>query len=246
MKLEQQVIFPLRLDVTPFCYTGGHHTDSIGVPTALQANATLASSLPQLSSGRISRPTAVAGLPTEASSSPAHCHSPMAKALHSPQPQRGAKQALVGGSVDGSSSASASEGVRKVLNGLPNSTAGMRAGGRSSGNIRGHDFAFGRVPGKQGVDYDLKAVIVHQGGANTGHYTAFRKLESGEEDSRSEATEMAHQPAPRGRGAQGEGDWVDISDETVRRVSVRHVLASQAYMLFYRRRIAQAYCQDVG
>ncbi|CAN0494142.1 unnamed protein product, partial [Ectocarpus sp. 12 AP-2014] len=45
MKLKQRVIFPAHLNVARFCYAGGCHTDSIGVPTAFQMKSMLANSL---------------------------------------------------------------------------------------------------------------------------------------------------------------------------------------------------------
>lgn len=249
MKLEQHVNFPLHLDVTPFCYTGGHHTDSIGLPTALQAHTTLASSLPQLPTGRKCKIPSGPVVPAEALSSPTPPSSPpMAKALQSPQAHPGVKQALVGGSVEGAI-AGTSDGGRKRLNGLSNGVGAARASGGSSESVRRRDSGGGSLSGREGVDYDLRAVIVHQGSADNGHYTAFRKLESGEEGPAS--TEAAAglgvaQQALRGRGGAREEDWVDISDETVKRVSVRDVLASQAYMLFYRRRRPEAYCSGLG
>lgn len=235
MKLEQRVNFPLHLDVTPFCFTGGHHTDSIGLPAALQPHAALASSLRQLP-GRVAKaqPAVGPGIPTEAmpSPSPSPTHSPsIAKALQqSPQSRPCVKQTLVGGSVE-KANAGASDGGRKELGGLPN--GGPRAmGGGANGSIRGRGSTDGNDSRKEGVEYDLRAVIVHQGSADSGHYTAFRKLESS--------------PEARESGEDGQEDWVDISDETVNRVSQRAVLASQAYMLFYRRRKEGLYGQGLG
>ncbi|CAN0159122.1 unnamed protein product, partial [Laminaria digitata] len=251
MKLEQHVNFPLHLDVTPFCYTGGHHTNSIGLPTALHAPATLASSLPHLSTARVAaaakaQPGQGGGPPeTLLSTSPSSSPS-LSKALQSPQPHPGGKQALVGGSVEGASTAASSDG-RKVANGFANGAGVVRTGasGGASGVARARrDSLDGSVSGNEGVDYDLRAVIVHQGSADNGHYTAFRKLELGEEggaglEEEEEAAAAAGLGAAdevlRGREGAGKEDWVDISDETVKRVSVRNVLASQAYMLFYRR-----------
>lgn len=249
MKLEQHVNFPLHLDVTPFCYTGGHHTNSIGL---LHAPATLASSLPQLSTARVAAAKAQPGqggppetlLSTSPSSSPS-----LSKALQSPQPHPGGKQALVGGSVEGASAAASSDGG-KVPNGFGHGAGVVRTGAGASGIARGRDSADGSVSGNEGVDYDLRAVIVHQGSADNGHYTAFRKLELGEEGGtgleEAAAGLGAADRALRGGTGAGKEDWVDISDETVKRVSVRNVLASQAYMLFYRRRRPEAYCQGLG
>lgn len=258
MKLEQHVNFPLHLDVTPFCYTGGHHTDSIGLPTVLHAPPTLASSLPHLSSGLVAAAAAKAPsgqggppetlLSTPPSSSPSLSSPSLSKALQSPQPHPGGKQALVGGSVEGASTAASSDGRKGAP--FANGAGVVRPGGGGVAGAR--DSVDGSVEGNKGVDYDLNAVIVHQGSADNGHYTAFRKLEAGQEGAAglgeaAAGLAGATDQALRGRaGDSGKGDWVDISDETVKRVSVRNVLASQAYMLFYRRRRPEAYCEGLG
>ena len=221
MKLEQRVNFPTVLDVTPFCFGGGHHTDSIGV-----ARAAVASGLSQLP-GRLTKAShGQEMLNKEALSSPSSppvTAPPLAKALlQPPQPRPVVKQALVGGATGGS---------RKELNGLANGVAGARPGALANGAFRGSDPTIVSMPGKEGVEYDLKAVIVHHGSADSGHYTAFRKIECDE-------------VGPQTAGARKE-NWVDISDETVNRVTERDVLASQAYMLFYRQ-IERGYCPGLG
>lgn len=252
MKLKQQVVFPVHLNVAPFCYTGGCHTESIGVSTAFQMKSTLASSLPQLPPGRIAKtPARAAGLSEGFLQTPPPATSPaLAKALQSPQPHPGVKQALVGGSVEG---ASASTGGRKELNGLPN--GGSRAGGSSvSESVEGRDSMDGGSVSDHdgGMDYDLRAVIVHRGGADSGHYTAFRKLESNTEEA---AEAQAGPKAPheegegegeRGQHGAGKEEWVYISDEDVETVSEKKVLSSEAYMLFYRQRISDVFSQGLS
>jgi len=59
--------------------------------------------------------------------------------------------------------------------------------------------------------FELRSVIVHHGGNNGGHFTAFRCV--------------------------GANTWYYISDDQVVAVTVAQVLASHAYMLFYERRL---------
>lgn len=59
--------------------------------------------------------------------------------------------------------------------------------------------------------YFLRSIIQHHGSADSGHYTAFRRI--------SEALDR----------------WVHISDDSVRHVNVDQVLSCEAYMLFYDR-----------
>lgn len=242
MKLEQHVNFPLRLDITPFSFIGGHHTESIGVPTALQLHATLASSLPQLPTRRMTKANGIPGVAAEAlSSSPSGTSPTIAKALQSPQPNPGGKGPIFGGSAEGAlAGAGAWDGSRKVLNRLPNGAGSVGGGGPEGtpGVIRRRAWTDGGMSGYRGRDYDLGAVIVHQGSADSGHYTAFRRLESGDKTVRPRNTEVSV------HGGGEERHWVDISDETVRGVSEGEVLASQAYMLFYRKRSAR--CEGLG
>lgn len=236
MKLKQRVIFPAHLNVAPFCYAGGCHTDSIGVSNTFQMKSAFANSLPHPHPGRTSK------------AAPATSQA-LAKALQSPQPHPGAKQALVGGSVEGPHTAAG----RKELNGLV-TNGGTRAGGSSvEGSVEGRESVDGSVSGNDGgMNYDLRAVIVHRGSADSGHYTAFRKLVSGEEEQGKGAEGLGRVPtAPQAEGeGEGEGapknEWVYVSDEEVERVSERKVLNSQAYMLFYRQRITEAFHQGVS
>ena len=161
------------------------------------------------------------------------------------------KQTLVGGSVE---KASASAGGRKELNGL--SFAGSRAAGGSSvsESMEGRDsIDGGSVSGQDGgMDYDLRAVIVHRGGADNGHYTAIRKLQS-DNDEAVEAPAGLAREAPDGQGEARTGEhgdkkdeWVYISDEDVEIVSEKKVLSSEAYMLFYRQRISDVFNQGLS
>lgn len=245
MKLKQRVIFPAHLNVSRFCYAGGCHTDSIGVPTAFQMKSMLANSLPQLPQGHaVKTPSGATGLPPEAllptPPPPASATSPaQAKALQSPQSLPGYKQALVGGSAQEASTAYS----RKELNGLRSGSGG--GGGSSvSGSVEGGRDSNdgGSVSGNDGaMEYDLRAVIVHRGSADSGHYTAFRKVDSDKGEPVEEEVPAGPErvsEAPRGERKGGGGgakkEWVYISDEEVERVSEKRVLSSQAYMLFYR------------
>lgn len=254
MKLKQRVVFPVHLNVAPFCYTGGCHTESIGVSTAFQMKSALASSLPQLPPGRIAKtPVRAGGIPEAFLQTPPPAKSPaLAKALQSPQPHPGIKQALVGGSVEG---ASASAGGRKELNSLP--TGGTRAGGSSvSESVEGRDsMDGGSVSGHDGgMDYDLRAVIVHRGGADSGHYTAFRKLGSNHEEvgeappglARKAPHEQGEGEGEKGEHGAGKEEWVYVSDEDVETVSEKKVLSSEAYMLFYHQRISDVFNQGLS
>lgn len=134
-------------------------------------------------------------------------------------------------------------GGRKGLNGLPNGGA-RTASSSVSGSVEGHESMDGSLSGNEGcMDYDLRAVIVHRGGADSGHYTAFRKLESNQE----EAVEAPEGVARVSKAPDGKEEWVYISDEDVERgVSESRVLKSQAYMLFYRQRISEVFNQGVS
>lgn len=225
MKLEQRVVFPPHLNVAPFCYTGGFHTSDIGVQTAFQMN-TIASSLSQLPLGKTSPGAAVTSRA-------------LTKALHSPQTHPVLKQILVGGSDERANGV----GGRKELNGLPN--GGARTGGSSvSGSVEGQESIDGSLSGNEGcMDYDLRAVIVHRGGADSGHYTAFRKLESNQKGE----AESPERLARVSKASEEEEEWVYISDEDVQRgVSESTVLKSQAYMLFYQQRISEVFSQGVS
>ncbi|CAB1113086.1 unnamed protein product [Ectocarpus sp. CCAP 1310/34] len=246
MKLKQRVIFPAHLNVARFCYAGGCHTDSIGVPTAFQTKSMLANSLTQLPQGHAVKTTpGAAGLPPEAllptpRPPPSASSPPQAKALQSPQPLPGYKQALVGGSAQEASIAYS----RKELNGLRSGSGGSGGGSSVSGSVEGGRDSndVGSVSGNDGaMEYDLRAVIVHRGSADSGHYTAFRKVDSDKGKPVEEEVPAGPEPvseAPRGERKVGGGcakkEWVYISDEEVERVSEKRVLSSQAYMLFYR------------
>ncbi|CBJ27154.1 conserved unknown protein [Ectocarpus siliculosus] len=246
MKLKQRVIFPAHLNVARFCYAGGCHTDSIGVPTAFQMKSMLANSLPQLPQGHAVKTTpGSAGLPPEAllptpPPPPSASSPPQAKALQSPQSLPGYKQALVGGSAQEASTAYS----RKELNGLRSGSGGSGGGSSVSGSVEGGRDSndVGSVSGNDGaMEYDLRAVIVHRGSADSGHYTAFRKVDSDKGEPVEEEVPAGSErvsEAPRGERKGGGGgankEWVYISDEEVERVSEKRVLSSQAYMLFYR------------
>ena len=58
--------------------------------------------------------------------------------------------------------------------------------------------------------YSLRAVVVHHGGSNSGHYTTYRCL-----------------------SASPFGQWAHVSDERSILVSTEEVLQCQAYLLFY-------------
>ncbi|CAN0035702.1 unnamed protein product, partial [Ectocarpus fasciculatus] len=219
MKLKQRVIFPAHLNVARFCYAGGCHTDSIGVPTAFQMKSMLANSLPQLPQGHaVKAPPGGAGLPPEALSSP-----PQAKALQSPQSLSGYKQALVGGSAQEASTAYSRKGLNALRSssGGGSSVSGSVEGGRDSndgGSVSGNDGA---------MEYDLRAVIVHRGSADSGHYTAFRKVDSDrgepvEEEVPAGPERISEEPRGERKGVGGGGakkEWVYISDEEVERGS---------------------------
>jgi len=68
--------------------------------------------------------------------------------------------------------------------------------------------------------YHLTSVIVHHGNHLGGHYAVYRKL----------LTSPLREPS---RNEEEQREWVYISDERVRPVSVSEVLKSQAYMLYY-------------
>ncbi|ODQ51135.1 cysteine proteinase [Saitoella complicata NRRL Y-17804] len=77
---------------------------------------------------------------------------------------------------------------------------------------------------EEGVVYDAFGVVVHHGvNINSGHYTAYI-LREGEGEG-------------EGVGVEGTGsDWWHLDDEKVRKVEEKEVEASQAYMIFYRKR----------
>lgn len=73
---------------------------------------------------------------------------------------------------------------------------------------------FGRAvegsAGREALDYELRAVVEHQGGQNNGHYVAYVQ----QDESR---------------------DWYCCSDLNTRRVAEAEVLRCEAYLLFYQR-----------
>ncbi|KAJ7416159.1 hypothetical protein WISP_73927 [Willisornis vidua] len=58
------------------------------------------------------------------------------------------------------------------------------------------------------------AVVVHHGDMHSGHFVTYRRV-----------------PGPRA----GPGQWLWVSDDSVRRASLQEVLAASAYLLFYER-----------
>lgn len=63
-------------------------------------------------------------------------------------------------------------------------------------------------------DYVLKAVITHQGNHQRGHYVCYRSNSPESED----------------------GNWVEISDSSIRSVSFKDVQSKDAFMIFYQKR----------
>lgn len=253
MKLRQHVDFPLKLDVTRFCCGGGHRNQGIA------ETETSCDSIPrcQTTPGRL-----CTGPEPSLSQSPATtkavAHVSRAS-RSSPQTRHGVNHALVGGSVDGADGRAAATttaidgGSRKRMNGSG------RLGGSVNGGIDGIRDAAARgrlltaeeAAGEEGVEYDLRAVIVHVGGAEGGHYTAYRNLAapgdgtgSASEGGGALSSLMSITQQTLGIG-RGKDSWVSVSDEIVQTVSVSEVLASQAYMLFYGRR-PHAPCTGLG
>lgn len=88
--------------------------------------------------------------------------------------------------------------------------------------------------------YELSAVIVHQGSSEGGHYTTFRRLRRPARVSQVSKTAVVGPSPPRAEsGVQSvrgfEDNWVHVSDEHVQPVQLEDVLACEAYMLFYSR-----------
>lgn len=260
IKLEQHVKFPLQLDVTRFCYAGGDRTDHIAAPQVARASSHYQQQQQQQeqSAGRSSGVMKAGFMYSEPgwpSSSKTSTHDP--RTTRSPHVRSEKNHALLGGNAEGVGMVSA-DGSRQRVEGL--GLKGVRAaamGGRGKeafGSKATGPRALGGVMRREGVEYDLRAVIVHDGGADAGHYRAFRNLGSGEgtvtgssiSASASASREEGHVPGGvmeqrrhvlyrSSKSDNREGRWVSLSDETVQAVTAREVLASQAYMLFYKR-----------
>lgn len=247
MKLEQHVKFPLQLDVTRFCYAGGDRAEDIAAPHISRGTAHSAG----LSPGA-RKPGAYTSNESAWPSPPAKVSSAHEQRVMRSQHVRADKNhALLGGSAEG---AMALDG-RKRVDGLTLKRAMAIGGSTASSIVSGNSSAVSGSVGREGVEYDLRAVIVHDGGADAGHYKAFRNLGSGAEPKKAmketrPAPDMLEQTRRVLRRSSSmsdayEGRWVSLSDETVQAVSAREVLASQAYMLFYKR-IARASYLELG
>lgn len=77
------------------------------------------------------------------------------------------------------------------------------------------------------TEYNLRAVIVHHGDANTGHYTTYALLDAPGPTLSSSAESSYSEISTRNKR------WMHFSDEKAVPVSQDEVLASEAYMLFY-------------
>jgi len=75
------------------------------------------------------------------------------------------------------------------------------------------------VPGPLQAQYSLRAVVVHSGGIQSGHYVTYRR-------------------GPL--GGRGSTKWFHTSDSTVRQVPYSEVSRAPAYMLFYERETGEA------
>jgi len=85
--------------------------------------------------------------------------------------------------------------------------------------------------------YQLVSVIVHHGDQSGGHYTVYRKLLAEPFSSEKQYEQFVKasfdEKAFPYDSKDSTKNWVHISDEFSRRVSVDEVLQSQAYMLYY-------------
>jgi ubiquitin C-terminal hydrolase len=85
--------------------------------------------------------------------------------------------------------------------------------------------------------YKLCAVVVHHGGADSGHFTTYRKYYKYKyrtvESSSRTGTATESKPEEKSFTDDKDIEWVHISDENVQKVSVEQVLQCQAYLLFY-------------
>ena len=92
------------------------------------------------------------------------------------------------------------------------------------------------VPSSRSLEYELCGVVQHHtlgstaGGVEVGHYTAYRLLQCDYHSS------TANDPSVSRFAATNSYRWVHISDETVVPVTIKQVLAAEAYLLFYRAR----------
>lgn len=248
MKLEQHVKFPLQLDVTRFCYAGGDRAEDIAAPHISRGTAQSAGLSPGVRKAGAYPSTESAWPSPSAKVSSASAHEQ--RVTRSQHVRADKNHALLGGSAEGAIAAPLDG--RKRVDGLALKRAMAIGGSSASSIVSGNSSAVSGSVGREGVEYDLRAVIVHDGGADAGHYKAFRNLGSGEgamKETRP-APDMLEQTRRVLRRSSSlsdtyDGSWVSLSDETVQAVSVREVLASQAYMLFYKR-IARASCLELG
>jgi ubiquitin C-terminal hydrolase len=75
--------------------------------------------------------------------------------------------------------------------------------------------------------YMLQSVIVHHGSADSGHYTAFRRVSHVDRET------ILGRMDGGGLLSEDINAWVHVSDDAVAPASVDEVLESEAYMLFY-------------
>eukprot|EP00743_Colponemidia_sp_Colp-15_P010192 GILK01011200.1.p1 GENE.GILK01011200.1~~GILK01011200.1.p1 ORF type:complete len:528 (-),score=55.94 GILK01011200.1:47-1579(-) len=100
------------------------------------------------------------------------------------------------------------------------------------------------------LQYRLCAVIEHQGGARSGHYTTYRRaypklihkddltVSSPLISSTTKSVEVGSalsRPKYLSSMARESSRWVETSDESVRWIEEKELLRAQAYMLFYQR-----------
>lgn len=82
--------------------------------------------------------------------------------------------------------------------------------------------------------YQLKAVVIHEGGGNRGHYCCYSFVDNGPTLSSDSGGRTPIQLARNGY-------WMHFSDTRGRRVSEREVLSSEAFLLFYEK-VTSAAC----
>jgi ubiquitin C-terminal hydrolase len=87
--------------------------------------------------------------------------------------------------------------------------------------------------------WELRAVLQHQGGAEGGHFIAWRRLadQASVDDTTTDGPLSTVAAAAATTNAAA---WVCASDADVRYVTAQQALASQAYLLFYARRPCRA------